>query len=131
MSVPGAEEYSAMDAAAGAVQQFGYTASFPSLVNVKGEPTYIMVLKDASQIVKMYAMVNVRNYNIVVTANSQDEVMEKYIAAAGLKKNETPEINEEDIKIIELLIEESMRQARLQTGSSILYWVASPCILTS
>jgi len=106
MSVPGAEEYSAMDAAAGAVQQYGYTASFPSLINVKGEPTYIMVLKDASQIVKTYAMVNVRNYNIVVTANSQSEVMEKYIDAAGLKKNETPEINEEDIKIIELLIEE-------------------------
>ena len=82
--VPGAEEYSAMSAAAGAVQQYGYTASFPSLINVKGEPTYIMVLKDASQIVKMYAMVNVRNYNIVVTATSQTEVYSKYIESAGL-----------------------------------------------
>ena len=88
--VPGAEEYSAMSAAAGAVQQYGYTASFPSLINVYGEPTYIMVLKDASQIVKMYAMVNVRNYNIVVTANSQEEVYRKYIEAAGLEKAETP-----------------------------------------
>ncbi|MGN1345261.1 MAG: hypothetical protein ACI4V1_00630, partial [Eubacteriales bacterium] len=66
-AVPGAEEYSAMSAAEGSVQQYGYRASFPSLINVGGEATYIMVLKDASGIVKMYSMVNVRNYNIVVT----------------------------------------------------------------
>lgn len=103
--VPGAEEYSAMSAAAGAVQQYGYTASFPSLINVNGEPTYIMVLKDASQIVKMYAMVNVRNYNIVVTANSQEEVYNKYIEAAGLEKQETPP-TVEDEKTMEITIGE-------------------------
>ena len=104
--VPGAEEYSAMDAAAGAVQQYGYKASFPSLINVKGEPTYIMVLKDASQIVKMYAMVNVRNYNIVVTAATQDEVMDKYLKAAGLDNVETPEVNEDELKTAELTVKE-------------------------
>ena len=85
-SIPGAEEYSAMSAAEGTVQQYGYSASFPSLINVKGEPTYIMVLKDNSQIVKMYAMVNVENYNnIAVTATSQNEVYEKYLSAIGAK----------------------------------------------
>ncbi|MBR5445267.1 MAG: hypothetical protein IKV57_04040 [Clostridia bacterium] len=79
-AVPGAEEYSAMAAAEGSVQQYRYDASFPTLINVDGEATYIMVLKDASGIVKMYSMVNVENYNLVVTAESQNEVFQKYKA---------------------------------------------------
>lgn len=80
-AVPGAEEYSAMSAAEGSVQQYRYTASFPSLINVSGEPTYIMVLKDANGIVKMYSMVNMENYNIVVTSETQEETFQKYKAA--------------------------------------------------
>ncbi len=76
--VAGAEEYSAMAAAEGSVQQYGYSAAFPSLINVGGEATYIMVLKDASGIVKMYSMVNVANYNIVVTSTTQEDVFQKY-----------------------------------------------------
>ena len=82
-SVAGAEEFSAMSAAEGTVQQYRYQASFPSLVNVDGEATYIMVLKDAAGIVKMYSMVNVKNYNIVVTSNTQEEVFRQYKAAIG------------------------------------------------
>ena len=76
--VSGAEEHSAMDSAEGAVQEKRYQASFPSLINVAGKPTYIMVLKDAAGLVKMYAMVNVEQYNIVATATSQTEVFQKY-----------------------------------------------------
>ena len=83
-NVNGAEEFSAMEAAEGEVQQYGYEASFPSLINVKGHPTYIMVLKDSNSIVKMYAMVNVEDYNIVVTAKTQDEVFAKYKKAIGI-----------------------------------------------
>lgn len=104
-SVPGAEEYSAMSAAEGSVQQYRYTASFPSLVNVGGEATYIMVLKDASGIVKMYSMVNVRNYNIVVTSTTQDEVFQRYkaaLAASGtqLKPSET---KSEDVVVNDII----------------------------
>lgn len=77
-AVGGAEEHSAMSAAEGEVQEKGYVASFPSLVNISGEATYIMVLKDASGIVKLYALVNVENYNIVATGQTQDEVMKSY-----------------------------------------------------
>lgn len=77
-AVGGAEEHSAMNAAEGEVQEKGYVASFPSLVNISGEATYIMVLKDASGIVKLYALVNVENYNIVATGQTQDEVMRAY-----------------------------------------------------
>lgn len=76
--VSGAEEHSAMAAAEGEVQEKGYDASFPSLINVKGVPTYIMVLKDDGGLVKMYAMVNVEQYNIVATATTQNEVFANY-----------------------------------------------------
>jgi SOS-response transcriptional repressor LexA len=100
-SVPGAEEYSAMAAAEGSVQQYRYTASFPSLINVDGEATYIMVLKDASGIVKMYSMVNVENYNIVVTSDTQADVFQKYKAAlAGSgKKPEADVLESEEITV--------------------------------
>ncbi|MCD7825420.1 MAG: hypothetical protein LUH14_05605 [Clostridiaceae bacterium] len=95
--VSGAEEHSAMDSAEGEVQEKGYTASFPSLVNVEGVPTYIMVLKDAAGLVKLYAMVNVEQYNIVATASSQEDVFTKYknmLASSGKITEEAEEIQE-------------------------------------
>ena len=76
----GADEFSAMAAAEGEVQEKRYSASFPSLILVDENPTYIMVLKDKSGLVKMYAAVNVEQYNIVSTATNQDECIRKYKA---------------------------------------------------
>lgn len=76
--VVGAEEYGAMHAAEGIVQEKGYKASFPSLVNVSGQATYIMVLKDASGYVRLYALVNVEHPSIVATAPNQAEAMKAY-----------------------------------------------------
>jgi len=78
-SVVGAEEYSAMGAAEGEVQEKGYKASFPSLINVSGEATYIMVLKDENSIVKLIALVNVENYTIVATGRTQTEAKQAYL----------------------------------------------------
>ncbi|MBR7150324.1 MAG: CvpA family protein [Oscillospiraceae bacterium] len=66
----GAEEYSAMNSARGQVQHLGYTATFPLLINIAEQPTYFMALKDAAGLVKMYAMVNVNQYQIVATAQT-------------------------------------------------------------
>lgn len=99
-AISGAEEYSAMSSAEGEVQEKNYTASFPSLINVEGTPTYIMVLTDNGGLVKMYAMVNVEQYNLVVTAESQEEVFVKYkqmLAKEGLTKAETEESPEHEI----------------------------------
>lgn len=74
----GADEFSGMKSAEGEVQEKGYNASFPSLINVEGTPTYIMVLKDSNGLVKMYAAVNVEQYNIVATAATQADCIEKY-----------------------------------------------------
>ncbi|MCC8141871.1 MAG: hypothetical protein LIO56_04980 [Lachnospiraceae bacterium] len=77
-TIAGADEQSAMNAAEGEVQEKGYQSSFPSLINVDGTPTYIMVMKDASGLVKLYAAVNVEQYNIVATASTQEECINQY-----------------------------------------------------
>lgn len=83
--VIGAEEYSAMKAAEGEVQEKGYVASFPSLINVSGQATYIMVLKDSGGLVKLYALVNVEKYSVVATGTTQTEAKQEYIKL--LKQN--------------------------------------------
>lgn len=69
-SQPGAEEYSAMSSAEGLVQEKGYTSSFPLLINLNNRPTYLLSLKDAAGLVKMYAFVDVIDYQIVSASDS-------------------------------------------------------------
>ena len=60
------------------MQQYGYKATFPLLLNVSGQPTYFMALKDASQLVKMYAMVNVQQYQVVATGSTLAQCEKNY-----------------------------------------------------
>ncbi len=65
-SVTGGTENSAQLAAQGRVKDLGYTATFPLLLNIGGEPTYFLSLKDmsdGSNIVQQYALINVKQYN--------------------------------------------------------------------
>lgn len=84
-SVSGAKETSAQSSAQGDVQDYAYKATFPILINISGEPTYFMSLKDADNLVKRYAMVNVENYQVVVTGTTIAECTEAY--AKKLKEN--------------------------------------------
>lgn len=84
-SVSGAKETSAMSSAQGDVQDYAYTATFPILINVSGQPTYFMSLKDTDNLVKRYAMVNVQNYQVAVTGSTIAECMETYVQK--LKQN--------------------------------------------
>ncbi len=83
-SVAGAEEYSAMDSAKGQVQQMNYTPTFPLLINLNGNPTYLISLKDNAGLVKMYAFVDVVDYQIVVVTDS----------SKGIKKAAEAYLNE-------------------------------------
>ena len=76
---PGATEYAAMDSAMGVVQDLGYKATFPLLLNISGEPTYFIPLKDQANLVKSYAMVNVARYDIVATADTVTACEQEYI----------------------------------------------------
>ena len=76
--VEGATEASAMSSAEGQVQNLHYTATFPLLLNISGEPTYFIALKDDAGLVKMYAMVNVQKYQIVATGDTVSECEQVY-----------------------------------------------------
>ena len=77
-TIAGATERSAMDSAESQVQQMRYTATFPLLLNIADQPTYFMSLKGADGLVKMYAMVNVQQYNIVETGGTVAECEANY-----------------------------------------------------
>lgn len=79
-SVAGATEESAMGSAEGQVQQMSYVASFPLLVNIADQPTYIMTLKDNAGLVKMYAMVDVQRYQNVAVGNTLSQTLDNYTA---------------------------------------------------
>ena len=76
--IEGATEESAMSSAEGQVQNLGYNATFPLLLNIAGEPTYFMALKDDAGLVKMYAMVNIQKYQWVATGDSIRECEKSY-----------------------------------------------------
>ena len=75
----GATENASMASAQGKVQQYGYTATFPYLINIQSEPTYFMTLKDSNGLVKQYAMVNVKNYNTVAVGDTLQTTLNRYI----------------------------------------------------
>lgn len=81
--ITGAEEFSAMSAAEGLVQNYGYSAAFPSLVMVDEIPTYVLCLRDSNLLVKQYAMVNVTNYSIVAVGDTIEAARAKYTKALG------------------------------------------------
>ena len=94
-SVAGAKEQSAQASAEGLdeIKAAGYQATFPLLLNIGGEPTYFMALKDVradgSQIIQSYALINVKQYTkIKVYGKTLAECLSKYIAqleANGIK----------------------------------------------
>ena len=74
----GATETSAQSSAQSQVQQMRYSATFPLLLNIADQPTYFMALKGEDGLVKMYAMVNVQQYNIVETGQTVAQCEENY-----------------------------------------------------
>lgn len=99
-NVTGGTEYSAQQAAEGRVMDLGYTATFPLLLNIGGEPTYFLSLKDPkNQIVQQYALINVANYNnnkMGVTGTDLSKCLASYIESLK-EKGITVDINPDDV----------------------------------
>lgn len=77
--VAGATEESAMYSAEGAVQNLRYSATFPLLLNIEGQPTYFMALKDSAGLVKKYAMVNIERYQYVAVGDTVSQCQKAYV----------------------------------------------------
>lgn len=95
--VTGGTEYSAQQAAEGRVKDLGYDATFPLLLNIGGEPTYFLSLKDDSNIVQQYALINVAQYNnnkMGATGTDLSKCLASYVAAlkeSGIKVDIDPD----------------------------------------
>ena len=97
-TIEGAIEDSAMSSAEGQVQNLGYRATFPLLLNISGEPTYFMALKDGAGLVKKYAMVNVQKYQWVAIGDTVQECEKEYVkllTTSGITKGETAGVFEQ------------------------------------
>lgn len=132
-SETGATEKAAQDSAKGIVQDKGWSATFPLLLNIDGVPTYFMALKDSSAVVKSYAMVNVNQYSDAVRSPSDDnpdivECLKAYIAKVSTRLtinvdmgagdgNETPD-ETDDIYVTGVIAE--IRPAVIG-GNSVYY----------
>lgn len=79
-SIAGATEDSAMSSAEGQVQHLRYSATFPLLLNINGQPTYFMALKDNAGLVKKYAMLDIQRYQNVAVGDTVVECQKAYKA---------------------------------------------------
>lgn len=79
----GATEMAAQQSAQGKVQQYGYVASFPMIINLDGNATYFMTLKDRAGLIKQYAFVSVSNYTNVGTGETIDSALRNFRQVMG------------------------------------------------
>ena len=131
--VEGATETSAMSSAEGQVQNLKYKATFPLLLNISGEPTYFIALKDDAGLVKKYAMVNVQKYQIVAIGDSVSQCEENYLdllASNGIGKGE--DSSEKDVltisgritKIAQAVVEGNSHYYLMVEGSQEIFDVS-------
>ena len=120
--ISGAEENSAMSSAEGKVQHLGYKATFPLLINVGGQPTYFMALKDSSGLVKSYAMLNIEKYQTVAIGDSVNECEKNYrqlMVDSGIVDETAAETPKESRQITGRI--EKMVQTVLDGNSHFIY----------
>lgn len=117
--IPGAEEYSAMDSAKGQVQEKNYTSTFPLLINFNNKPTYLLSLKDAAGLVKMYAFVDVQDYQKVTVTDAALGIEAAANAYAG-KDSSDGVIDVETLKDVEFIVETI--QTAVMDGTTYYYF---------
>jgi hypothetical protein len=84
----GATEEAARRSAMGKVQEKKYIGSFPILYNINNVPTYVLSLKDQAGLIKMVAMVSVRDHSIVGVGETLEEARRSYRGGKVVDKKE-------------------------------------------
>ena len=127
--VEGATEAAAMSSAEGQVQNLQYKATFPLLLNISDEPTYLLSLKDSAGLVKKYAMVNVQQYQIVAIGDSIGQCEDNYLELLlgnGIKEVEQYTRKEETLtgkvtKVAQAVLEGSSHYYLMVEGSDAIF----------
>lgn len=120
-AINGASEYSAMDSAEGMIQEKGYSATFPILVNVADTPSYFISLKDNAGLVKAYSFVSVSNYQIVGVADTLEGAQKEYRRLLGKSEDEVPGEEEPPVEFQEGAGIISRIASAVQNGNSVYY----------
>lgn len=119
-AIEGATETSAMSSAEGQVQNLKYTATFPLLLNISGEPTYFIALKDDAGLVKKYAMVNVQKYQIVAIGDTVSACEASY---TDLMYENGIKVVEEDTREIRKITADISRIAQAVVDGNSHYFI--------
>ena len=126
--VSGATEYSAMESAEGQVQNLAYDATFPVLLNIGGQPTYLVSLKDNAGLVKKFAFVNVEKYQQVAIGDTLDEAYSVYVkllSSGQIIDTETLEEISGIVKQVDTAVKEGNSYYYVQLTNSDKVYVAS------
>ncbi len=113
----GATEYSAQLSAEGKVQQYGYDATFPLLLNIQNEPTFFMALKDTEGLVKMYSLVNVEQFQKVVVGTKLVDCLQAYYDEMGIDRDAAADLDEH---VTDIDIDGSGNQSEKITAEGVI-----------
>jgi hypothetical protein len=116
----GATEFAAQSSAKGKVQEKGYSASLPIPYNINGIPTYVMTLKDAGGLVKMFAMVAISDYTIVGVGNTMRETLSAFKNVYNMADNKINPQSTTNKKMIEATV--ARIQNDVNNGNSFYYF---------
>lgn len=122
-NISGAEESSAQTVVEGLIQNMGYQATFPFMVNVAGHPTYLMNMKDKSGLIQRYAMVNLENYSQAFVGNTFEDTLNGYLEQIGETAKTVPveiETPETTLEASGVILEKY--QAELD-GTTVFYYI--------
>lgn len=115
----GANETSAMKSAESEVKNYGYQSTFPLLINIKGNPVYLMSLKD-NGLIKMYATVSAIDYQKVATVYS-DEGLEALVKKTlNVLGTSGEDISEDSMKKKEIIVSDVQR---LSVDGNTIYYI--------
>jgi hypothetical protein len=95
-------------------------ATFPLLLNISGEPTYFIALKDDAGLVKKYAMVNVQKYQIVAIGDTVSECESSY---TELMYKNGIKVTAEDTRTVKTLTAEITKIAQGVVDGNSHYYI--------
>ena len=96
-----------------------YKSTFPLLINLNNKPTYLVSLKDAAGLVKMYGFIDVADYQKVVVTDASQGIK---TAAQNYLNQYAEEISED------LLIKETIKVDKITSANkngNTYYYVTS------
>ncbi len=122
--VSSADEKSAMESAQGAVQEKGYKATFPILINLYNRPTYFLSLKDNAGLIKTFAFIDAQNYQTVAIGSTVNQALNAYDTSGMSQETDPQDLVEKTITLEQIrpvTVEGNTNYFIREKGSDVIY----------